>query len=315
MYSRHYRYNPLFTNPTVSDIKDPLRISFFDSITKARAFLVQVACLTPKQTNDPEMQLKIEAATKIVAKAGRRNDRRRARRAAGGSVSGSLRVIEGGKSRNVKTCPEAKQSVKDLCGNVVCHAVPKPQKTLAVGSDRVAWEEVLDPAGKVIRFKIIYHKEGPNIGTIKERRRVKKEEPKPGDIVLDLTSGIKAWRAGTREEVNVTKEMEADYKKSNLYRIRQLAAGYISLSQLIDMLNKDLEKTQAAKQTPKQATTQNEPSSPQILQGGKAPGRSRITRSSASSSGSQPGRRAGRRPDKPTKNRNRRSKDHRSGPR
>jgi hypothetical protein len=297
MYSRHYRYNPLFTNPTVSNVADPLHINFFDSILKARAFLIQVSCLTPKQQSDPQMQAKIEVANKIVAKADRRNDRRKARRATQNvqtaAVNKPLRVIAGGKQPtiySVKNCKEAQQSVEKLCDNVTCKTAGRPQR-MAVGSDRVNWEEVLDPDGNIVRFKIIYHKDGPDAGKVKERKRVKKEEPKTGDIVLDLTSGIRAWRIGkTREKIDVTKEMEVAYKASTLYKVRQLAAGFISLSQLVDALNKDLPSN-----TSKASSNTAKASVPRILQGGSR-------RSHGATAG---GRRAARRPEKPKNNRNR----------
>jgi len=234
MYSRHYRYNPLFSNPTVSDVPDPLHLSFFGTIIQARAFLNQVACLNPKQLTDPQMQSKIEAAKKIAAKADRRNDRRKARRAKqAGKATPAPRAYA------VTTCKEAQRSVESLCEDVVCGPSPtltiRDKKAPKIDeSGRIAWEEVLGPKGEVVRFKLNYHKDGPSKGLLKERKRTLKESPKPSEIILDLTFGIKAWRVATnktREEIPITKQMEDFYKGSNLYRVRQLAAGYISIDQ------------------------------------------------------------------------------------
>jgi len=233
MYSRHYRYNPLFTNPTISDVQDPLHLSFFGTIVQARAFLSQVSCLNAKQLSDPQTQSKIEAAKKIVAKADRRNARRK--------LVGRKDVKKKPSSYTVGTCSEAQKSVKQLCDDVVCGPLTtrdkKASKPVAFDtSERIAWEEVAGPKdGDIVRFKLIYHKDGPHQGQLKERKRTQKETYKPGEIILDLTTGVKAWRVPAngrgRDPIKVTKQMEDYYKKSNLYKVRQLAAGYISLDQ------------------------------------------------------------------------------------
>lgn len=235
MYSRHYRYNPLFSNPTVSDVQDPLRLSFFGTIIQARAFLSQVSCLNAKQLSDPQTQSKIEAAKKIVAKADRRNARRKM---VGRNDKKKPITTHTSASYTVGNCSEAQKSVEKLCDNYTCGPLTtRDKKAPKVDvSGQIAWEEVAGPKdGDVIHFKLVYHKDGPYKGQLKERKRTQKETPKRGEIILDLTSGVKAWQmpatGGKRESIPVTKQMEDYYKKSNLYRVRQLAAGYISLDQ------------------------------------------------------------------------------------
>lgn len=229
MYSRHYRHNPLFSNPTVSDVPNPLQLSFFGTIREARAFLNQVACLNAKQLNDPQIQAKITAATKIKDKADRRNNRRQQV----GRKDVKKKTSAG--PYTVANCLEAQKSVKNLCDDIVCGPLIRDKKAPKIDtSGRVAWEEVLGPKGEMVRFKLVYHKDGPSKGLLKERKRLQKESPKPGEIILDLTAGIKAWQVttnGRREEIPVTKQMEDYYKGSNLYKVRQLAAGFISHDQ------------------------------------------------------------------------------------
>ena len=236
MYSRHYRYNPLFSNPTISDVKDPLRLSFFATIIQARAFLTQVACLNATQLSDPQMQSKIEAAKKIVAKAERRNTRRKLVGRNDKKKPNIPAPVDA--SYTVGNCSEAQKSVEDLCDDIVCGPITTRDKKAPKvdSSGQIAWEEVAGPKdGDIVRFKLIYHKDGPYKGQLKDRKRTQKETPKRGEIILDLTSGVKAWQipatGGKREPIPVTKQMEDYYKKSNLYRVRQLAAGYISLDQ------------------------------------------------------------------------------------
>lgn len=240
MYFRHYRHNPLFSNnPTVTDITNDgdclLDVTYFDSILKARAFLKQTECLNSKQLSDPELQKKIEAAYKVIAKADRRNERRRNRRAA---KAGKATTIPSGlqsiQKYTVRTCDEAKKTVGRLCEGITCETT---KKGLPVETGNPSWEEVTGPKGEVVRYKVKYHVDGPSKGQVKERNRAVKEHPKVGDIILDLTSGIKAWKVvanGRRQEIPVTKQMEALYKESNLYKVRQLAAGHISLNQFFE---------------------------------------------------------------------------------
>ena len=235
MYFRHYRHNPLFsTNPTVTDIQGDgdclLSVSYFDSILKARAFLKQVECLSSKQLSDPELQRKIEAAHKVIAKADRRNERRRARRAAKTGRPVTPRPTVG--TITVTNCDQAQRSVQRLCEDISCGPTKKISSS-PTASSAPTWEEVTGPKGEIIRYKLKYHPDGQ----IKDRQRVLKELPKAGDIILDLTSGLKAWKVlpnGRREELGVSKQMEAIYKESNLYKVRQLAAGHISINQFFE---------------------------------------------------------------------------------
>ena len=246
MYSRHYRYNPLFTNPTISDVRDPLTISFFDSIVKARAFLIQVSCLPSKQLNDEQMQSKIESAKKMVAKADRRNDRRKARRATktGRAYTPPTRPAKPPKGAySVRTCDEAQDSVENLCDEVVC----APTGTTNP-KDLVNWEEVLGPDGELIRFKLEYGKSDSDKDKLQSRKR-SKEPPQNGDIILDLTSKIAAWKitGKGRSSIPVTKKMESYYKASSLYKVRQLAAGKLSPVDFLRTIEQSVKGTTAAK--------------------------------------------------------------------
>lgn len=238
MYFRHYRHNPLFSNnPTVTDITDDclLDVTYFDSVLKARAFLKQAECLNSKQLSDPKLQKKVEAAHKVIAKADRRNERRRNRRAAKAGkappVASGLQALQ---KYTVRTCDEAKKTVGRLCEGVTCET---KKGNLPAETGTPSWEEVTGPKGEVVRYKVKYYTDGPSKGQVRERNRVVKEQPKAGDIILDLTSGVKAWKVsanGRRQEIAVTKQMEALYKESNLYKVRQLAAGHISLNQFFE---------------------------------------------------------------------------------
>ena len=93
-----------------------------------------------------------------------------------------------------------------------------------------AWEELLDPEGHVIRFKIEYAKNGALKG-----RSIVTDDPELGDIVLDLTSGIKAWKITSRRRRKhpVSPLMRKVYESSVLYLIRQYAAGKIDPKKLL----------------------------------------------------------------------------------
>lgn len=91
------------------------------------------------------------------------------------------------------------------------------------------YEETLGPDGEVIRFKLIIAE-----NTYKNRVRTK-EEPPIGSIILDLTSGIKAWKrfSDKRRSIPLTSEMRRSYQNSFLFKVRQLAAGKINLQQFL----------------------------------------------------------------------------------
>jgi len=162
MYSRHYRYNPLFaaTGGTISDVPDPLHTTFFDSITTARTFLAQTACLSQKQLSDSQMQAKIAAANKIVAKAERRNLRRRERR--GGKAPTQ--------AYKVRTCGESLNVSEKLCSP---SNGPKKRQSLTASPETpsVLWEEVVGPKGELIRFKLKAQREKTSAEGSSESRR------------------------------------------------------------------------------------------------------------------------------------------------
>lgn len=89
------------------------------------------------------------------------------------------------------------------------------------------WEEVLGPDGETIRFMLSFDHNGHFAG-----RRPSKQSPQVGDVILDLTAGIKAWvmRKGRRRPTAVTNEMRRIYESSCLYKTRQLAAGQLDLT-------------------------------------------------------------------------------------
>lgn len=229
---RHY--NPTVNwNPTITDFstQNLSKVSFFDSVAKARAFLLQISCLPKQQLREPSLQTKISAAEKIIARADKRNARRRRRR-----------QEKRGISSDRTECADAIAEARQACGpNIVCYSETNNKKVLSPSMPQYFgpnWEEVLGPKGEVIKFKIDYYKTGPDQGTIKSRTR-SKSSPKPGDVILDLTSGLKAWKVnanGKRTPIAPTREMEAEYKNSYLYKVRQLAAGQISTAQFADFL-------------------------------------------------------------------------------
>lgn len=97
------------------------------------------------------------------------------------------------------------------------------------------WEEVMGPEGETIRFLLSFDESGKFSG-----RRPTKYSPQVGDVVLDLTAGIKAWviKKGRRRPTAVTSEMRRIYENSCLYKTRQLAAGQLDLATYQDEVNK-----------------------------------------------------------------------------
>jgi hypothetical protein len=275
MYYRHYRHNPLFSsNPprTISDIEDEgcLNITYFDTILKARSFLKQIECSEESQKNDPEMQKKIADACRIIDKANRRNTKRRLRRAhaliSARPRMSSEQLADPDMQKRIAAAEkeireaETNGAVKTMGGPRVCGTAcaPKPREKKSQGVEIAAgastnsvlptWEEVLGPKGEVVRYKLKYHVEGPLKDQVKERTKPTKDTPKAGDIVMDLTcnwareeppTGIKAWEIlanGQRKKIPVTKQMETSYKESNLYKVRQLAAGHITIDKFFESI-------------------------------------------------------------------------------
>ena len=109
-------------------------------------------------------------------------------------------------------------------------------------ASRVHWEEVLGPRGEVILFELLFEN-GRFVG---RRRTQPGESPQKGSVILDTTGrstmrgsppeGFKVWRVrGTRRRpMPRTPQMRAIYESSFLYKVRQLAAGLISLQELHD---------------------------------------------------------------------------------
>lgn len=264
MSYRHYRGNPLF-NPahTVTDIEENclLASSYFDSILKARIFLKQIECLPEAQKNSKEMRQKISAACKIVERADRRNQRRRARRSkkAGKAprqaqplYTGTSRIssqfskpsvceriysngnLNGSQNGSQDGCRTAAQRLNERCDNVECKPLNGSASTSTSSGARASWEEVLGPKGEVVRFKLVYDA----AGNVIDRKRLNKEKPHSGDIVLDLTRGVEAWQIvdDQRQPIKLTRQMEQAYKNSILYKVRQFAAGQISIDQFSESL-------------------------------------------------------------------------------
>jgi len=100
----------------------------------------------------------------------------------------------------------------------------------ALGSTELhSWEELLDPNGEVVRFRVERYKNKHQLEKIKQVVR-DSSAPKPGDIVLDLTRGIHAFKVtrSGRVSAQVTREMRGQYENSFLYQVRSLAAGRLS---------------------------------------------------------------------------------------
>lgn len=89
------------------------------------------------------------------------------------------------------------------------------------------FEELYGPDGQTLRFKVI-HEQGQF-----QHRTLTNEDPHVGDYVLDMTSGFKAWKvtAHGRAEIPPSPFMNELYRSSYLYKVRQLAAGKISLAE------------------------------------------------------------------------------------
>jgi hypothetical protein len=228
MYFRHYRHNPLFaSNPphTISDIEDEeclLKLNYFDSILKARAFLKQIECL-PNQKDNPEMQKKIAAACLIINRANKRNTKRRIRRAhtllaraemmspeqladpdlqkriadaekeiRDAEVNGKIKSIGGPNLCVTSSCappqraPAQRARVTATPTQIESAARHVTSTAARATAETPTWEEVLGPKGEVIRFKLKFHTEGPQKGQIKERSRVRSLQV-VGDIIMDLT--------------------------------------------------------------------------------------------------------------------------------
>jgi len=172
----------------------------FDSIREARAFLTYKV---PEMSTEEcaRNSEKINYAKKIVNRADRRNERRRSRR---------------GRSAFPGAFPGAFPS--------------SMQRPLKPKKEEIHYEETLGPEGEAVRFKLIYQD-----GKFQKRIRTK-EEPPIGAVILDLTDGVKAWKrySDKRRSTPLTAEMRRTYQNSFLFKVRQLAAGKINLSQFLE---------------------------------------------------------------------------------
>jgi len=237
---RHFR-----SNPTVSDPIAGSRITF--SVLEARKFLILASCLSEREQRNKINE--IEEAQRIVGKADRRNKRRKLRRR--GISSADCDDID---ARVDSICGTVSRRPRDL--GLKCLTQLKKRKEACNdngGSRRIAersrralrgrlapqqrfieddgeeeqaivahYEETIGPEGETIRFKLHYTREGE----FSKRTRTR-NEPQVGDIVLDLVSGVKAWRITTnrRRKHPVTPAMRKSYESSCVYKVRKLAAG------------------------------------------------------------------------------------------
>jgi len=231
---RGYRRNRTVTDVEAQPTGEVDGITYFTSVIRARKYLIKASCLTEAERREPGVAAKIADAKRVVEKADRRNARRRARR------------------RKIKTqdCPSIDNQITERCEedkpltdlSWQCLDLLKTRKELCE-EDRVKrhrltryspaddsdenqavahYEETFGPEGEVIRFKLHYSKDG----TFLKRTRTR-QEPQIGDVVLDLTSGISAWRitSNRRRRHPVTPSMRESYENSFLYKVRKLTAG------------------------------------------------------------------------------------------
>jgi len=217
---RHFR-----RNPTVSDAAGRSKLTF--SVSDARKFLIKASCMGRREQQDHIDE--IEEAQKVVARADKRNRRRKNRR----------------KGNTSTDCSDIESSVDATCGpttrprdlNLDCLNMLQRRKEACNGTSRsrltrtsdeeehatvAHYEECLGPEGEVIRFKLHYNKSAVFL-----KRTRTRNEPQVGDIVLDLITGIKAWRITTnrRRKHPVTPAMRESYESSYIYKVRKLAAG------------------------------------------------------------------------------------------
>lgn len=182
----------------------------FKSVKEARAFLDYEV---PKMS-DVECAAKaklIEQAQKLVIRADRKNKKRKIRR------------VEKGNQR----FPGQPLSAPN-----------KPAKPIKIVP---YYEEVNGPHGEVVRYKLIRAN-----GQFTKRVRTK-EDPPVGSIILDLMSGLKAWRrhSDKRRSIPLTSEMLKSYRNSFLFKVRQLAAGKINLQEFQKLVSQAKAKPKA----------------------------------------------------------------------
>ena len=171
------------------------------SIKEARAFLeFEVPKMSPEDCDNNDER--IQFAKELVDRADARNRKRQLRR--------SGKIPTSGRPSKPGAAPEP----------------PTPKK------DAVHYEELSGPNGETIRFKLTYEN-----GKFKKRVRAK-EEPPIGAVILDLTSGVKAWKrfSDKRRHIPLTSSMKKSYENSFLYKVREFGAGKITFQQLVDKI-------------------------------------------------------------------------------
>lgn len=266
----NHRKNPFGPNPTVTDFEmsDTIGMTHFNSVLKARAFLKEASCLPEKQRKSAEMSKKIGDALNVIRRADLRNVRRQIKRYKKKGLEAPANLLARYKALRADSCDEADNLVEEACEDLSdadCSEITKirnrncnngfrilgplrerPAKAPVRAGNKASrepeqpvkpvarWEEVSGPDGEVVRFKLIYDQDGK----FKKRARTK-DLPQKGDIVLDLTSGFKAWiitKNRRRPYNEITKEMRRSYENSFLYKVRQLASGQLSLPKFVELI-------------------------------------------------------------------------------
>lgn len=268
------RKNPFSANPTVTDIEPGSSIgtTHFSSVLSARSFLKETSCLPESQKRSAEIQAKIADAQNTIRKADLRNTRRQIRRYEKKNEGVPAKLIARYKALRATTCEDSDALMQSACGDMrnsrqiseECEEVVKirnrgcekkvpirrvkPTKVFSgpidlsgVSKKPIArWEEVVGPDGEIVRFKLLYNKDGSF-----QKRVRSKEAPQKGDIVLDLTQGFKAWlitKSRRRPYHEITPEMRKSYENSFLYKVRQLAAGQLSLPKFLETIKNSPEQ-------------------------------------------------------------------------
>jgi len=183
------------------------------SIAAARRYLESIKDYSQQKRQQEDIAWRITEAERIVAKADRKNTRR--------------------KKKSIGPTP-ARQTPATRPTNITATTVKAP-RSRKVEKHVTQWEEVLGPDGETIRFKLDQFLDGPNQGKFKARL-LTKDEPQVGDLVLDATQGLQAWKiTSTRRRPHpITPHMRETYESSLLFKVRQMVAGKITLKQLSD---------------------------------------------------------------------------------
>lgn len=278
------RKNPFGINPTVTDIdgRSSVGMTHFNSVLRARAFLKEVSCLSSKQLT-PEVQKKILDAKNLIRKADLRNARRQIRRYQKRGEAIPSKLVARYKALRATSCEDTDSLLEATCGDIDdphditadCAEVAKIRNRMCNNGEKnfplttraaklpkkkavsvtpaavepkqviAKWEEVVGPDGEIVRFKLLYNKDGEF-----QKRVRSKELPQKGDIVLDLTQGFKAWlitKSRRRPYHEITPEMRRSYENSFLYKVRQLASGQLSLPKFLEVMKQLPENAKKSK--------------------------------------------------------------------